>query len=257
MLIRSLIGGAAALAITAGLAVNAHALTLDFENGDAGWEYIDEDASNLGDATPGSWEIRASEFGLDDSALYQGSNIWGSPGDTMLMGTFAIYTAETFGDFTLTIDVAAADNDAMGVVWGYSATDSHYRINMINDGWPSPPLDGNSGPMVVMHKRISDTEPWYELLGVQNPDTGYVNYPEDGSRMVWTLTVEGGSFTFESDHGATVSGQDTAYTGGSIGLQMYAQQAEFDNIVVTPADATAVDPEGKAATSWADVKAAR
>ena len=254
---RSLLAGATALTMAAGLAFTASAVMLDFEGGDAGWEYIDEAEENLGDTGPGEWAVRASENGLDGNALYQGSNIWGTPGDTMLVGTFAIYTAEVFGDFTLTMDVAASDNDGMGVVWGYNSTADHYRVNMINDGWPSPPLDGNSGPMAIMHKRISDAEPWYELLDVQRNETGYVNYPEDGTRMVWTLTVANGEFTFESDHGATVSGADAAYSGGSIGLQMYAQQAEFDNIVITPADASAVDAYGKVATTWGSIKATR
>jgi hypothetical protein len=38
---------------------------------------------------------------------------------------------------------------------------------------------------------------------------------------------------------------------------MYAQQAEFDNIVVTVADPTAVDANGKMATAWAGLKATR
>jgi len=257
MRIRSVLAGAAALTMAAGLAYGQdQVVTLDFEGGDAGWEYIDEAEENLGDTGPGAWEVRASENGLDGNALYQGSNIWGTPGDTMLVGTFAIYTAEVFGDFTLTMDVAASDNDGMGVVWGYNSTADHYRVNMINDGWPSPALDGNSGPMTIMHKRISDAEPWYELLDVQNPDSGYVPYPEDGTRMVWTLTVMDGEFTFESDHGATVSGSDSSYVDGSIGIQLYAQQAEFDNIVIVT-ETTAVEAEGKMATAWASIKATR
>jgi hypothetical protein len=235
MQMRSLFATSAVIVMTAALTLGAHSVTLDFESGDAGWEFIDEDVSNLGDPGPGEWSVRASELGLDGNALYQASNIWGTPGDTMLVGTFAIYTAETFGDFTLTMDVAAADND----------------------GWPSPPLDGNSGPMAIMHKRISDSEPWYELLDVQHNDTGYVDYPVDGTRMGWTLTVANGQFAFESDHGASVSGSDSSYAGGYIGLQMYAQQSEFDNIVVTPANASAVDADGKATTVWASIKAAR
>ncbi len=257
MQMRSLFATSAVIVMTAALTLGAHSVTLDFESGDAGWEFIDEDVSNLGDPGPGEWSVRASELGLDGNALYQASNIWGTPGDTMLVGTFAIYTAETFGDFTLTMDVAAADNDGMGIVWGYSSTAEHYRVNIINDGWPSPPLDGNSGPMAIMHKRISDSEPWYELLDVQHNDTGYVDYPVDGTRMGWTLTVANGQFAFESDHGASVSGSDSSYAGGYIGLQMYAQQSEFDNIVVTPANASAVDADGKATTVWASIKAAR
>jgi hypothetical protein len=39
--------------MTAGLALGAHAVTLDFESGDAGWEFIDEAVENLGDTGPG------------------------------------------------------------------------------------------------------------------------------------------------------------------------------------------------------------
>ena len=44
--------------MAAGFVLGANALTIDFESGDAGWEYIDEAAENLGDATPGAWEVR-------------------------------------------------------------------------------------------------------------------------------------------------------------------------------------------------------
>lgn len=224
---------------------------LDFEDGSLdSWEIIDELPENLGDAGPGAWEIRDSQVGLDGKALYQGSNIWGTPGDTMLMGTFAIYKGKMFDNFTLEIDVAAADNDGMGIVWAYESTARHYRIMMINDGWPSPPLDGNSGPMLIAHKRTSDQEPWYELIDVVND----VTYAE-GTKLHWTLDVNGGSFTFMREDGVGISGDSSDYESGYIGLQLYAQQVEFDNIEITPIGGTAVDPAGKLGTVWANVKA--
>ena len=136
-------------------------VVLDFEDGSLDdWQIVDD--VDLGDAGPSTWEIRDSQGGLDGKALYQGSNIWGSAGDTSLMGTFIIYMGQKFSDFTLEMDVAASDNDGMGIVWAYESTSEHYRAIMINDGWPSPPLDGFSGPFVKMAKRISDEEPWYE-----------------------------------------------------------------------------------------------
>ena len=210
-------------------------------------------------AGPSSWEVRGSALGLDGNALFQGSNIWGSPGDTMLMGTFLVYTGEEYIDFILEIDVAAGDNDAMGLVWAYTDTDQHYRVNIINDGWPSPPLDGNSGPMAIMHKRISDDDPWYDLIEVAHPPD-YSNYPENGERMHWTLEVSQGQFTFTNDNAdaadpVVLEGEDTDYQSGFIGIQLYAQQSEFDNVTIV--STYPVDPNGKVATSWGALREAR
>ena len=247
------------LALT--LAMGVHAQTvIGFESGDLDdWLLVDEAAGNLGDVGPGAWVIRDTQLDLDGNVLYQGSNIWGSPGDTMLMGTFAIYTGEEFIDFIMEVDVSAADNDGMGLVWAYSDTDRHYRVNIINDGWPAPPLDGNSGPMVIMHKRISDDDPWYDLLEVgKAPD--YDNYPENGQRMHWTLEVSQGQFKFTNDNAGAaneveIEGEDDEYASGFVGFQMYAQQSEFDNIKIV--STYPVDPNGKAATSWGGLKSHR
>ena len=248
-----------ALAMTLTLSVHAQTV-LDFEDGNLDdWLLLDEAPANLGDQGPGTWEIRNSLLDLDGNALFQGSNIWGSPGDTMLMGTFAIYTGEEFRDFILEVDVAAADNDAMGPVWAYTGTDRHYRVNIINDGWPSPPLDGNSGPMVIMHKRFSDDDPWYDLLEVGHaPD--YANYPENGERMHWTLEVSEGQFKFTNDNAGAndevvIESDDDEYISGFVGFQMYAQQSEFDNLTIV--STYPVDPNGKAATSWGALKSHR
>jgi hypothetical protein len=88
----------------------------------------------------------------------------------MLMGTFAVYVLERYANFRYEVDVSAGDNDGMGLFWAYTGTDRHYRIMMINDRWPDPPLDGNQGPMLIAHKRIGDTEPWYEVLTVVKAD---------------------------------------------------------------------------------------
>ena len=35
-----------------------------------------------------------------------------------MLGTYAIYQGKDFTDFTMEMDVFAADNDGMGIVWG-------------------------------------------------------------------------------------------------------------------------------------------
>lgn len=228
-------------------------IVLDFEDGSLNdWEVVDEDVSNLGDVGPSTWEIRDSQGGLDGKALYQGSNIWGTPPDSCLIGTFIIYKGEQFTNFTVDVDIAAADNDGMGLVWAYTDTDKHYRAIMINDIWPDPsPVDGIGGPFMKITKRISDEEPWYELLAVVKDD--YVPYAE-GPILHWTLEVDNGVFTLTREDGLSITAEDQEYKTGYVGIQLYAQQVEFDNFTITPVGAAAVYPEHKMAAVWGAIK---
>jgi len=229
----------------------AHALVLDFESGDlSDWEVIDD--VDLGDADPGAWEIRDSELGLDGKALYQGSNIWGDTTDSCLMGTMIIYKGQEFSDFTMEVDVAADDNDGMGIVWAFDSLEKHYRVAMINDVWPDTALDGVNGPFLKMSKRIGNDSPWYNMMAVVKDD--YVPYEENAARLHWTLTVDNGAFTFVREDGLSISAADGDYGSGFVGFQLYAQQLEIDNIVITPLDAAAVDPMDKTATMWGAIK---
>lgn len=226
----------------------AQDLVLDFEDGDLDdWEVIDEVPANLGDVGPSSWQIKSGA--IDGNVLYQGSNIWGSAQDTCLMGTFIIYKAEQFTDFILDVDVFAQDNDGMGIVWAYEAIDKHYRAIMINDGWPAGSVDGVDGPFLKMSKRVDNDEPWYEMLDVVKGN--YAPYPES-TLLHWTLEVSEGSFTFTREDGLSIEAEDDEYKTGYIGIQLYAQQVEFDNITIV--NTYPVDPAGKAATTWASIK---
>ena len=235
-------------------------IVLDFEDGSlADWEVVDEDGANLGDAGPSTWEIRDSQGGLDGKALFQGSNIWGTAADSCLMGTFINYKGEQFTNFTLEVDVVAADNDGMGLVWAYTDTDRHYRAIMINDKWPDPPLDGIGGPFMKISKRVSNETPWYEVLEViPGRDGGpYVPYAE-GTKLHWTLEVNGGSFTFTREDGLSISAQDSDYASGYVGIQLYAlDNVEFDNFTITPRNGAAVHPANKMAAVWGTIKTAR
>jgi len=225
-------------------------IVLDFEDSSLDdWEVIAD--VDLGDAGPASWEIRDSQLGLDGKALFQGSNIWGSAPDSCLLGTFIIYRAEQFTNFQIDVDVAAADNDGMGLVWAYTETDSHYRAIMINDRWPDVSVDGVEGPFMKIAKRTSDADPWYELLAVVKDD--YVPYAE-GQRLHWTLEVEDGAFTLTREDGLSVSAEDRSYATGYVGIQLYAQQAEFDNFTIAPRGASAVSPGQKMASVWGAIK---
>ena len=212
-------------------------VSVDFEDGDlSAWEIVD--GVSLGELGPSTWEIRPSQLGLDGNALYQDSNIWGDADDHMMLGTIIYFKEQEFTNFRAEVDVVANDNDGMGFVWGYQELAKHYRIQLMNDRWPElPPLDGHHGPMVVAHKRIDNQSPWYELLAVIDDPAEYIPYPQ-GSLIHWTLEVVDGDFTFTSLDVATgnetiISGFDDEYESGFIGIQLYAQSAEFDNFSIT------------------------
>lgn len=240
----------AALVVAIPLSSRAQ-VVIDFENGMKDWEIVDEPKANLGEG-PCAWEVRKSQLGLNGNVLFQSSNCWGSPADSTLMGGFAIYKAKKFRNFTLTVDVAAQDNDGMGLVWAYTGTNRHYRVIMINDVWPEFALDKVRGPLMRMDKRTSDDEPWYEKLTLMKDN--YKPYTER-TPLRWTLTVLDGKFTFQRDDKLKIEGTDSGYVDGYIGVQMYAQQSEFDNFKIT--EAAAVDPTGKLSTAWAELKAER
>ena len=222
-------------------------IRINFENKASikDWEFIDEVPKNLGDAGPSTWEIKKGP--LDGNSLFQGSNIWGSKADTCLMGTFAIYKAEKFKDFTIEMDVFAADNDGMGITWAYESTKRHYRVIMINDGWPEVPVDKIKGPFMKIQKRVSDDEPWYELIKAEKG----VTYKEQAP-LHWKFEVKGGEFKLTREDKKIIEGADKEYEEGYIGIQLYAQQGHFDNIVIE--NTWAVDPRKKVSTTWAQIK---
>jgi hypothetical protein len=227
---------------------------IDFENGDRDLDrfvIIDEEPRNLGDQGPSTWEVRETELAfdgnVDGNVLYQGSNIWGDAEDHMLMGTIIYFAEEQYANFRLEVDVIANDNDGMGPVWGYTDLDSHYRIQLMNDRWPEiPPVDGYHGPMIISHKRVSNDTPWYEVMDVIDDPAEYIPYPQ-GVELHWTLEVMDGEYEFtwedlEFGDSMTISGSDDTYSTGYVGIQLYAQQAEFDNFQITPLGGTQLQP---------------
>jgi len=228
----------------------AQKFVFDFEN-DAGlkdWEIIDESPKNIGKGAPSQWFITNGP--IKGKALYQSSNIWGTKDDSCLMGTFIIYKGKQFVDFKMDVDVVSDDNDGMGIAWAFEGTQQHYRVIMINDKWPEVPVDKIRGPFMKMQKRVSDDDPWYELMEVKKG----ITYREKAP-LHWQLSVKRGNFRFRRDDGKTIAGIDREYRKGYVGIQLYAQKAYFDNIVIE--STWAVDPDKKVSTTWAQAKADR
>jgi hypothetical protein len=246
-------------AISTGVAEAQIVIDFEDENYDV-WEFVDEDIENLGDIGPSNWIIQESLLGFDNLVLWQGSNIWGEPEDHMLMGTIAYYSPAQFTNFRLEVDVASSDNDGMGLVWGYQDLDDHYRFQVMNDRWPEvPPLDGYNGPYLIAHERISNSSPWYEVLGVIESDE-YIPYTQGAGEINhWILEVVDGTATittidsFGDENSLVVTMPE--YQGGYVGIQLYAQtDVEFDNFTITPLDDTVEgDFDGSGALDAADI----
>jgi hypothetical protein len=83
----------------------------------------------------------------------------------------------------------------------------------------------------------------------------YVPYAEGGQKLHWTLNAEDGVFTLTREDGLSITGEDQSYDGGYVGIQLYAQQAEFDSFTIVPHDdTTGIQPAGKLATVWSDIR---
>ena len=147
------------------------------------------------------------------------------------------------------MDVFAADNDGMGITWAYESTEKHYRVIMINDKWPEVPVDKISGPFMKIQKRVSDDKPWYKLISTEKG----ITYKEQ-TPLHWKFEVKGGKFKLTREDNKTITGADKEYEEGYIGIQLYAQQVYFDNIVITRVPTTDVEARGKLATAWGLIK---
>lgn len=167
--------------------------------------------------------------------------------------------------FLMEMDVRAADNDGMGIIFGYQNRDDHYRVIMMNDVWPQPAADGVNGDNnprghTKIQRRIrqcasniayhgpnatfenSETA-CHQLLNYVTGPMGYRLYSEvdlfkiglwvrpspDNTRVhvtFWRSDVAPAVQRLEIDI------DPAAYKAGKVGIQLYAQQAFFDNIQI-------------------------
>ena len=181
--------------------------------------------------------------------IYQGSNVWGNnPGDEMLSGTQYVYKGRTYTEFSLEFDIFNSDNDGWGAVFGYENINKGYRVMAINDIWPDVPADNVKGPVMKIDQRVgpmcgnhaSNNCPAYKLLA-HNKAT-YVRYKENALQHAQISVYRRSSdnkyvatFTISDEEGVSNKLEallDDSYNGGYVGIQFYAHQAHFDNIVI-------------------------
>jgi len=214
----------------------------DFEDGGMeGWVVVDDPDELMSDAAPSTWEVKGGPIG--GKAVYQGSNRWGDPTDQIALGTYLIYDGAEFVDFKFEFDTVANDNDGLGCVWRWQDRLNHYRFMTVID-------PGSRGPFRRIERRLGedgDDFPFYEFLAKSTD-----SYPQSTEIHI-SVEVKGTKMTVYMDDELALTADDATYDVGKIGFALYAEQAFFDNVEVTDLGG-AVDPNGKLASTWGDIR---
>jgi hypothetical protein len=223
----------------------------DFESGSINdWKVFDE--KDLGDLGPSSWNIAAGQ--IKGKALTQSSNIWGDKTDTVPIGTVIVYDKAEWTDFILDVDVLAADNDGMGVVWRFKDLARHYRFFTMIDGGNPP--NGVRGPWRELEVRLGagagEKLPFYETLDIKKGESY-----QEGVLTHWKIEVKGDNFVVSIDGKKSLEANDKRYPdAGKIGFILYAQSGVFfDNLEIT--DIFPVEPKDRLTTTWGQLKHGR
>ena len=106
------------------------------------WELLDQAPIS----EPCAWSA-------DASGLRQSSNAWGNfPSDQTLIGCIALIPDTYAGDVIVEFEAVHDDNDAFGIVFGYSSPTDHWIGTTLNDVWPTQALDSVTGPHTKLRK---------------------------------------------------------------------------------------------------------
>ncbi len=215
----------------------------DFEDGDMeGWVVVDDPDKLMSDNSPSTWEVKPGP--INGMAVYQGSNRWGDPTDQISLGTYLIYDNAEWTNFTFEFDTVANDDDGLGFVWRWQDRLNHYRYMMVID-------PGSRGPFRRIERRLGDEGdefPFYEFLAESNE-----SYAQ-GVEMHMMVEVTGNKMTVFIDDKEVLTATDDTYAEGKVGFAIYAEQAFFDNVVVTDLGTAVVKPSDKLAVSWGRLK---
>lgn len=223
------------------------------------FDYVDD--PEITTAGPCNWLV--SDLG-NGPFLYQSSNAHGS---LESIGCNAIYNGGSYTDFVFQIDVDNYDNDGVGMIFGFKSLMDHFKIHKRVDVWPSPSADQVEGPNFKVSKRnaqfpcvqgMNETNAcynavaWSDALGVFTHGrpadtvapwqyaTRYFDYeiglgvPESVSRMVLMVKNNELRAYFTSLKAPELKVGAMAYdlspwqySGGSVGVFMFAHQAQF------------------------------
>jgi hypothetical protein len=203
--------------------------------------------------------------------LYQGSN---ANGGLEALGCNAIHKSGSYTNFVFQFDADIYDNDALGMVFGWKATNDHFKLHKRVDWWPSPNADGVQGPAFKVKRRLPDmscdvrpqnetnncytTIAFTDLSGVSHqamPD-GAIQPWQYAKRMYdfetglgkmarMTLMIKGNELRAYFTSGGAPALKIPAfafdmspydYDGGRVGLHVMSQQAQYYSVKIAPLD---------------------
>ena len=210
-----------------------------------GWTVVDEPPQLLGEGTSSRWIV--TDGPISGKALAQTSNIWGDKNDVVPLGTFVIYDLREWTDFVMEFDCFAADNDGLGIVWGWKSRLNHYRfLTMIDPANPTGAPPDKRAPFSVIEKRTGDNSPYYQTLSSKR-EASYHQY------TVTHLKLEVANKTFKvyRDGRLSLQASDGAYQGGKVGFTLYAHAGiYFDNVKIDALIPSTLTPEQRVTGVW-------
>lgn len=182
--------------------------TDDFDDGNAtGWTPL----------TPSRWQVRNDAGSL---RYYLNTSDYNSP-DEKRLGELSIINSQTWGDFTFECDAKSEDAGIgnsgadLSIVFGYQDFDSYYYVN----------YNRESG-FTEMH-RIHDGGPRVTLATYNAPTFN------DGNYHKLRIEREGSVIRAYFDGILILSGNDSFFGEGRIGVGSFNDAGYFDNIVIT------------------------
>ncbi|NUM77390.1 T9SS type A sorting domain-containing protein [candidate division KSB1 bacterium] len=180
----------------------------DFNDGNAnGWTPL----------TSSRWQVRNDAGSL---RYYLNTSDYNSP-DEKRLGELSIINSQTWGDFTFECDAKSEDAGIgnsgadLSIVFGYQDFDSYYYVN----------YNRESG-FTEMH-RIHDGGPRVTLATYNAPTF------DDGNYHKLRIEREGSVMRAYFDGILILSGNDSFFGEGRIGVGSFNDAGYFDNIVIT------------------------
>lgn len=179
-----------------------------------------------------NWEIRdaknpeggPSKWVIEDEKLKQKSNIFRAGEDEydFFEGTHAVTKkGNDWKNYEFSVDFSIeGDNDGVGVLFRYIDNEHYYRLITVEDS-------GNRGPFRRLQVKNGD-----KYITLAESEKGY-DATKSHSIKVKVIN-DNIDVSFDGEN--IFSEKDTLYSSGCIGLQAYAEQPVFDNVLVLEAE---------------------
>ena len=232
--------------------LQADTITYDFSDPNQlnDWTQIDDGNFEIANPPP-----LTSLWAVAEGALHQTQNNircdpvpCGPGGEDPRGGGYMLLTTPgsvNWSNYKLSADLKWDDDDIWGLMVYYTDELNYYRFNIIQPGHVG--LD-----MFVDGK-------YTELVQTQPPTPELdVEIVIAGDFVRCSIAIQDGQFTCSVDEQEIpdLAITDTSLTHGSVGLHQYSNTGQIDNVTIE-GDTVAVEPGGKLAMTWGQIKSLR